>query len=167
MIVEDNYQSFIIKDTHRAFFIPAYEDPRPNMNSNPDENKLGTPGYSPFKNNKQRSVFETEQEYHDFVASCSDLPIGVDVINEFINKFKYIRDKDKQKADTDEAPYTTHGLTYPIHPSIEKCLYYRLNFNWLLRYDPTLANLQTLLEKHPGESARFLSNAWNKIQSAS
>ena len=167
MIVEDNYQSFIIKDTHRAFFIPAYEDPRPNMNSNPDDNKLGTPGYSPFKNNKQRSVFETEQEYHDFIASCSDLPVSVDYINEFITKkFKYIRDKDKQKADTEEAPYSTSALTYPVHPSVDKCLYYRLSFNWLLRDDQTLPRLRDMLKRNPNKSARFLSNAWNKEQSS-
>lgn len=165
MIVEDNYQSFIIKDTHRAFFISAYEDPRPNMNSNPDENKLGTPGYSPFKNNKQRSVFETEQEYHDFIDGCIDLPVGVDYINDFITrKFKYIRDKDKQKADTDEAPYSSFSLTYPTHPNVDKCLYYRLSFSWLLRDDRTLPRLRDMLEKNPGKTAKFLSNQWNKLQ---
>lgn len=165
MIVEDNYQSFIIKDTHRAFFIPAFEDPRPNVNSNPEENKLGTPGYSPFKNNRQRSVFETEQEYHDFMAACTDLNVEQEYINDYItNKFKYVRDKDKQKPDTDEAPYMTKSLTYSVHPNVDRCLYYRLSFYWLLRNDPTLINLQEMLEKHPGATAKFLSNAWNKIQ---
>jgi hypothetical protein len=165
MIVEDNYQSFIIKDTHRAFFIPAFEDPRPNVNSSPEENKLGTPGYSPFKNSRQRSVFETEQEYHDFMASCTDLGVDQEYINDFItNKLKYVRDKDKQKPDTDEAPYLTKSLTYAVHPNVDRCLYYRLSFYWLLRSDPTLQNLQTLLEKHSGASAKFLSNAWNKVQ---
>lgn len=165
MIVEDNYQSFIIKDTHRAFFIPAYEDPRPNSKSNPDENKLGTPGYSPFKNNKQRSVFETEQEYHDFIAGCLDLPVDADYINEYITeRFKYIRDKDKQLPDTDEAPYSTNNLTYPIHKNVDECLHYRLSFNWLLRDDQTLPRLRDMLERNPNKTAKFLSNEWNRLQ---
>lgn len=167
MIVEDNYQSFIIKDTHRAFFVPAYEDPRPNVNRNPEEeNKLGTPGYSPFKNSRQRTVFESEEEYHTFMKGCVDLPVSQEYINAYIlDHFKYIRDKDRQRADTEEAPYTTKTLTHGIHPSIDRCLYYRLSFYWLLREDTTLPRLRELLEANPGKNARYLSNAWNRLQS--
>lgn len=135
MIVEDNYHSFISRDSENAFFIPPYQSStKSDINSIP-----GTPGYSP---NRQK------------VAKNEELSAPVDE-----------EESDEEDGSTEARPEREYNIKIDINskPHIPNPSRNTSKYNWLLLPDNTLSELQNLIESNPETSASDLTNMWNNI----
>lgn len=135
MIVEDNYHSFISKDSENAFLISPYQSStKSDINAIP-----GTPGYSP---NRQKGVQNEEA-------------------SESIDEEEEEEDDGSTEAKAEREyniklePNSKTPIPNPSRNTVK--------YNWLLLPDETLVKLQNLIETKPNATASELTILWNNM----